>query len=170
MKYCVNCGTKINGKFCSNCGAKVENEQTSKEITPEIQEYIYNQMNNKKNHNGYRISTGIIMIVVSAFLLFAAIYLDSVKSDPFRYYDYNKLFMALNTNVTFALTIPALLVLTGGILSIVSKKNNNLLLVSGILYLVAALCNMMAISDISILFILACTFGIINIVFYSKAR
>ena len=126
-------------------------------------------MNAKKQHNGYRISTGIIMIVISSFVLFAALVLTSNKSSVYSRYitiDYD----ALTTAILFALTLPGLCTLAGGILSIVSKKNNNLLLVSGILYLVAALVNMLAITDISILFILACTFGIINIVFYSKAR
>lgn len=171
MKYCVKCGTKITGNFCANCGYKVEQEVTN-QITPEMAEYLNRQMYGKKCHNGYRISTGIIMIVVGAILLFTALYLESLKSDPYKYYRSANIYRSIisNVNIIATFVIPSLLCIAGGILSVISKKQNTLLLISGILYLVAALCNMVAISDISILFILACTFGVINIVFYSQVR
>ena len=166
MKYCVKCGSKINGKFCSNCGAKIE--ETPTQITPEMAAYLNNEMVASKQHNGYRLATGIVMIIVSSLVLFAALVLLSAK-DGYEHsiiFDYD----LVKSAFIFALALPGLCTLTGGILSIASRNNNNLLLTSGILYLVAALINLIAITDISILFILACTFGIINIVFYSKAR
>ena len=73
-------------------------------------------------------------------------------------------------NVFLGFTLPGIFSLAGGILSILSRKRNILLLVTGILYLCGALVNMCGIHDVSILFILSVVFGILNIVFYFKNR
>ncbi len=180
MKYCSNCGSKVEGSFCTNCGAKVQDAQVNNVgldanqgmnngFNNEVNAYFQKQIDAKKNHNGYRVAVGVIMIVLGAIMLFAGIVIQSALNSAnvltrLEYAQY------VNINLTFAIILPSLLVLAGGILSIISKKNNMLLLISGISYLVAAVCNICAISDISILAILCLVFGPINIVFYTKTR
>ena len=172
--YCSNCGSKTEGKFCSNCGkevveSNVVNSQTN-QLNPEMTEYFKQKLENKKNHNGYRLASGIVMIVLGAVILLAAITISDAL-DKTGYRSLSDMYLAYRgLNITFVFTLPGLLILAGGILSIVSRKNNTLLLISGIAYLTAAIINMCAISDISILFILCCVFGPINLVFYSKSR
>lgn len=178
MKYCSNCGSQVEGSFCTNCGAKVSDGQVNVQnngvannagFNNEVNAYFQQKIDAKKNHNGYRIAVGVIMIVLGAIIFFAGIVINSALESTnvltrLEYAQYAKM------NITLALTLPSLLVLAGGILSIISKKNNMLLLISGISYLVAAVCNICAISDISILAILCLVFGPINIVFYTKTR
>ena len=173
--YCSNCGSKVEGKFCSNCGKEViqnniqENVQNN-QFSPEMNEYFKEKLESKKNHNGYRLATGIVMIIIGALVLLASLALSD-RLDSKSHYNISSIYYAYrNIDLTLVFTLPGLLVLAGGILSIVSRKSNVLLLISGIGYLCAALINMSAIKDISILFILCCIFGPINIVFYSKAR
>ena len=167
MKYCSNCGSKVEGSFCSNCGTKVG--ETNTQISGDVNSYLQQQMESKMNHNGYRLSVGIIMIIVGALILLAGLVINSALesgsfSDRLQYIEY------VNLNLTLAFILPGLSVLAGGILSIISRKENTLLLISGICYLAAAVLNICAISDISILCILCLIFGPINIVFYTKAR
>lgn len=173
--YCSNCGSKVEGKFCSNCGKEVvennvvDNTQNN-QFNPEMNEYFKQKLENKKNHSGYRIASGVVMIVLGAIILLSALTIsDALDSRSYR--SFSDMYLAYRgLNITFVFTLPGLLILAGGILSIVSKKNNTLLLISGVAYLTAAIINMCAISDISILFILCCVFGPINLVFYSKSR
>lgn len=66
-------------------------------------------------------------------------------------------------------SIPGLLGVVSGILTLCSKKKPSLLLVSGILLLIGSLVNFLGIIDVSIFMILAIIFGILNIV-YSKDK
>ena len=157
MKYCSNCGAKMEGNFCSNCGAKSVQENET-QINQEVADYIKTKVEGKKNHNGYRLSVGIIMIVLGALVFIGGLNIE----------DALETFGIESSQVTMALTLPGLLCITGGILSITSKKNNTLLLASGIAYLVAAVLNIITISDISLLAILCCVFGPINIAFSTK--
>ena len=76
----------------------------------------------------------------------------------------------LGYDMTLAFMIPGIVTLAGGILSIVSRKTNKLLLISGLCYVAAALSNVCGIEDISLLFILCCIFAPLNFVFYSKTN
>ena len=158
MKYCNNCGSKINGNFCSNCGAKIQVEENN-QLNNEVNEYLKQQIESKKNHDVYRLVVGIIMIILGV-----CIFVTGMNDD------YTSLYRLVGYDITLAFILPGLFTLAGGILSIVSKKMNVLLLVSGILYLLSAICNVCGISDISILFVLCCIFGPINITYYVKTR
>ena len=180
MKYCSNCGSQVEGSFCTNCGTKIQdgnvnvqnnafNGANNAGLSNEVNAYFQQKIDAKKNHNGFRIAVGVIMIVLGAIMFFAGITIKSALESTnvltrLEYAQY------ININLTLAIILPSLLVLAGGILSIISKKNNMLLLISGIAYLVAAICNICAISDISILAILCLIFGPISIVFYTKTR
>lgn len=159
MKYCSNCGSKVEGSFCSNCGAKIQTEENNAQFNSEVNAYFQKKLQSSKNHDIYRLVVGIIMIIIGTCIFIAG--MDEGSKLEYMIYGYD---------MTLAFTLPGLLTLAAGILSIVSRKVNVLLLISGILYLVAAICNVCGISDISILFILCCIFGPINIVFYTKTR
>ncbi len=93
-------------------------------------------------HKGYRISTGIISIVLSGLIFVAGL------------------------QVTALLAIGALGVI-GGILSLLANKNKKFYLISGIILLVAALLNIVIIKNVSLFAIYAVVIGIFNIK-YSK--
>ena len=135
------------GKFCSNCGHELTEGQDvclgcGKVVSSNI------KMKNKGNHSGYITTTGIIMIVLGVCLIAASG--DDYYGEPILIF-----------------TIPGLLGLTAGILTLNSKKNHQLLFVSGFLLFLGALFNFMGILDLSIFSILAVIFGIFNIK-YSK--
>ena len=172
MKYCSNCGSKVEGSFCSNCGAKIESNiqvNNGNQLNNEVNNYFQQQIQKKKNHDGYRLASGIVMIILGVIVFFAGIYIKSELdgSTIYKAIQYREYF---DMNLTLVFVLPGLLTLAGGILSIVSRKENILLLISGIAYCVAALCNICAISNISILAIVCLVFGPINIVFYTKTR
>lgn len=93
-------------------------------------------------HKGYRISTGIITLVLSGLIFVAGL------------------------QVTALLAIGALGVI-GGILSLLANKNKKFYLISGIILLVAALLNIVIIKNVSLFAIYAVVIGIFNIK-YSK--
>ena len=162
--YCSNCGSKVEGRFCPNCGKEVTQngvfqQENNGQISPELNAYFKQKLDSKKNHDVYRIVVGIVMIILGFCITIAGL------SE-----DYTLEYILLGYNLTLAFVLPGIFILAGGILSIVSKKVNILLLISGILYLAAAICNLCGISNISLLFILSCIFGPLNIVFYSKAQ
>ena len=142
-KFCTNCGKELKEEqdVCLNCGKAVANMQPSEEVKPEEKK--------DKNHNTFKMVTGIIMIVLGFCLVAASGSLD--------YYD----------SPLLVFTIPGLLGLISGILAINSKKNNSLLLPAAILLFAGALINIVAIRDISIFAILGIVFGIFYIK-YSK--
>ncbi len=170
MKYCSNCGSKVEGSFCTNCGAKIqENLNSGTQLNGDVNAYLQQQMESKQNKNGYRLAVGVIMIILGAIIFVAGMVVDSALNggnylEALKYIEYAKM------NLTLAFILPGLAILAGGILSIVSRKMNTLLLISGICYLSAAVFNICAISDISLLTILCLIFGPINIVFYTKTR
>lgn len=94
------------------------------------------------DHKGYRISTGIITLVLSGLIFVAGL------------------------QVTALLAIGALGVI-GGILSLLANKNKKFYLISGIILLVAALLNIVIIKNVSLFAIYAVVIGIFNIK-YSK--
>ena len=93
-------------------------------------------------HKGYRITTGIITLVLSGLIFVAGL------------------------QVTALLAIGALGVI-GGILSLLANKNKMFYLISGINLLVAALLNIVIIKNVSLFAIYAVVIGIFNIK-YSK--
>ena len=93
-------------------------------------------------HKGYRITTGIITLVLSGLIFVAGL------------------------QVTALLAIGALGVI-GGILSLLANKNKMFYLISGIILLVAALLNIVIIKNVSLFAIYAVVIGILNIK-YSK--
>lgn len=150
-KFCGNCGKEIQGNFCSNCGKKV-GEVSS--VNNSSDDYSKN-----KKHDIYRLVSGIVMILLGACLVLA-----SLGEEDVSFYE------SIGYNLLLAFTLPGLFSLIGGILSIVSRKYNILLLISGILFACGAVVNMCGIHDVSILFILSVIFTIFNIMFYLKNR
>lgn len=135
------------GKFCTNCGKEIKEDQDiclgcgkiiKKDLPPK-----------KKDHTAYIITTGIIMIVVS-FCIFIA----GLSEETSSY-----------TNQIIMFTIPGILGIVGGILSLIGNKKKDFLLISGLVFFAAAMINFVAIIDISIFTILAVIFGIFNIIF-----
>ena len=153
-KFCSKCGSEIQGNFCSNCGKKVGEVSSYNSV---VDDYLKQKIDNKNNHNTYRLVTGIIMIIIGSCLVLTSMNEESARN-------------LIGYNVFLGFTLPGLFSLAGGILSILSRKRNILLLVTGILYFCGALVNMCGIHDVSILFILSVVFGILNIVFYFKNR
>lgn len=156
-KFCSNCGSELNGNFCSNCGTKVG--ETGEGLSKEASEYINSKVEAKQNHNTYRTVVGIIMIILGVL-----IFIGSLSEETMEAYE------QLDYNITVGFTLPGIATLVGGILSIISKRENKLLLISGLCYILAAVCNVCGIRDISLLFILSCIFAPINIVFFSKTE
>ena len=156
MNYCSNCGTKVEGNYCTNCGAKVgSNEENNVQYNNVVNTNTQNKT--KNNYDGYRIAVGIIMIIIGGLVLLGGL-------------DKSTRYSLTETQIYTALIIPGLITLISGILSVVSKTSNILLLISGILYYIAAIINLSAIHDISILFILCVVFGSLNIAFYAKTN
>ena len=140
-KFCTNCGKELqeNQDVCLSCGKMIEREVIKVDTK---------KTDNK--HNAYRIITGIIMILLGLSLLAA-----SSTSDY--------------GNPVLVFGLPGLLGLISGILSLCSSKNSNLLFISGILLLLAAVVNFVGIIDISLFAIAAIIIGIFNIK-YSKKK
>ncbi|MCM1371243.1 MAG: hypothetical protein NC181_05095 [Clostridium sp.] len=140
------------GKFCRNCGKELNEDQdvclgcgTILNKSPEP----ISQIKKSGDKAGYRITSGVVMIILGFCVLCAT------GSEG---YDYPMLIFG----------IPGLLGLTAGILSLCSKNNKILYLISGILLFLAALINFIALIDISIYALACITFGIFDIIFYVK--
>lgn len=159
-KFCSKCGSKIEGAFCTNCGTKAnEKAEATKIISNDVNDYLKDKARAKRDHSTYRLVLGIIMIVLGFCVFIVSLDEGSVT----KYED-------MGYNVTLGFMLPGIAALAGGILSIISRKTNKLLLVSGICYLLAAILNVCGIQDISLLFILCCIFVPLNFVFYSKTN
>ena len=156
--HCPNCGKEVEGKFCSNCGKEIV-DFSQEEVNSQVNEYFMNKINNAKNHNTYKKVIGIIMLVLG--IIVALVYTSDKYTFTYR-------LIGIDTAIVFL--IPGLLCATGGLLSLLSKENNTLLLVSGICYILTAVINTMGIKDVSILGILSIIFGIINIVYATKKK
>ena len=129
-------------KFCTNCGSELREGQ---EVCLGCGRVLATKMEKKKNHNVYITISSIVMIVLGVALL-------------------------MNFQLSaFVYGIPGILGLAGGIVGLCSKKNKNLLFISGILHLVGAGINTVAIMNISIYGILSIIFGIMNII-YGKEK
>lgn len=140
------------GKFCSNCGSEV-NEIQDICLNCGVMLEKYNEGNKTKdngNHRKYKTTTGVIMIILGACMVLGA-------SDEL--YDYPVL----------VYSIPGLLGFVSGILTLNSKNNVNLLLISGILLFIGAFINFLGIMDVSVYMIFAIIFGIFNVI-YSKEK
>ena len=155
-KFCVHCGSEVESSFCPNCGTKVDD---GTQYSNEVNEYVKQRIDSKKNHNTYRTVTGIVMIIIGACLLIFS--MNDEQTHAYELYGYS---------IMLGFTLPGVMSLTGGILSLLSKNKNQLLLYSGISYFIGAVINMCGISDVSLLFIMSCIFGALNIVFYNKTR
>lgn len=155
--FCGKCGAKVEGQFCSNCGNKITDNAESVVSNNDANEFLKQQMINKKNHNTYRLVVGIVMIILG-FCVFIASMSNKESLEAIGY------------NSVLGFMLPGLFALAGGILSIISRNDNKFLLYSGICYVVTALCNMIGIENISLLFILCCIFAPLNFVFCTKAN
>ena len=147
--YCSKCGEKIEGNFCTHCGT--EAGQIVKDSPIKVTD---------NKHNTYRLVVGIIMLILGSIIFMASLSEETVAKYEIIGYD-----------ITMGFMIPGIVTLVGGVLSIVSRKENNtLLLLSGICYVAAAVSNCYGIKDISLLFIMCCVFSILNFVFYTKSN
>jgi hypothetical protein len=131
-------------KFCDNCGAELKEEQ---DVCLGCGKALRKA---KSGHNGYFISTSIIMLVI-AFCLFCA----------FAYNEGDQPLVYL---------VPALFATAAGILCLAGKKNKAAVITSGALYIAGAVSNIIGIEDISLFTILALVFAGINIGFGCKMK
>ena len=155
-KFCGKCGAEITEDFCTKCGAKAKASKSNDSVN----EYFHEKLMNKKRHNGYRIAAGVIMLILGFLVTFAGLFYD----------EYDVSISISDDAVALALILPGIFAFIGGILSIISKKVNVLLLVSGIFYILTAIFNAIGIQDILLLFILCAIYAPINIVYYFKAE
>lgn len=133
-KFCQNCGKEIseNQDICLGCGILLKKDpHTIKE---------------SKKHNGYIVTTGIIMIILGACMVLGAN--DEIYELPILVY-----------------ILPGLTGIIAGILNLNSNKKPKLLFASGIVLFVGALINFIGIIDVSIFSILAIIFGIFNVIY-----
>ena len=155
-KFCGKCGAEITDDFCTSCGAKANEATTA--VSSDVNEYFRDKLMSKKRHNAYRIAAGVIMLILGFLVTFAGLLYDELEvSVSFD-------------NVALALVLPGIFTFVGGLLSIISKKVNVLLLCSGISYILAAIFNAIGIQNISLLFILCAIYAPINIVYYFQAE
>ena len=153
-------GLKYGYNFCTNCGTKVaEKAEATKIISSAANDYLEDKIRAKRDHDIYRLVLGIIMIILG-FCIFM-VSLDDGSIDKYELIGYD---------MTLGFMLPGIATLVGGILSIVSRNNNKMLLISGICYVAAAISNVAGIQDVSLLFILCCIFATLNFVFYSKTN
>jgi len=108
------------------------------------------EVKNKTNHSTYKTTTGIIMIILGTCMILGA-------SEVYG-------------NSLIILSIPGLFSIIAGVLSLLSKKNNELLLYSGILLFIGAVVNFLGIYDVSIFMIVAIIFGIFNFVYLKDSK
>ena len=71
MKYCSNCGSKVEGSFCSNCGTKIQTEENNVQFNSEVNAYFQKKLESKKNHDIYRLVVGIVMIILGVCIFVA---------------------------------------------------------------------------------------------------
>lgn len=140
-KFCQYCGKELNEEqvVCLGCGREVPK-------TP-----------NKIKHNGYYISTSVIMIIVSSCLLIAGLNTEYMEE-----------YSGIYDNLILVFAGPGLLGLTGAILCLAGKKNKALLIASAVCYIIGAAINFVAISDVSLFAIMACILAGFNIAFAVK--
>ena len=133
-------------KFCENCGSELKEDQDvclgcGKSIKKAVK---------KGGHNGYFISTSIIMLVIS-FCLFCAFFYGEAE-EPLVFF------------------VPALFSTAAAIVCLAGKKNKVAVIVSGALYICGAIVNIIGIEDISIFTIMCLVFARINIGFGCKMK
>lgn len=126
-------------KFCPNCGSELAEGQIF--CANCGKELVEQPIKKNKNYSTYTIITGIVMIILGVSLL-----------------------SLFNISI-FIYGLPGLCGISGAVVGMNSAKNKKLLLISGIIYLVGAAINTIAIKDISIFGILSIIFGILNIKF-----
>ena len=156
-KKCTVCGQEVEGKFCPNCGNKAVEEGTV--VTQEVADYMKTRLENKKNHGTYKMVVGIIMTILGTLILVGG--LDDGVELLGDLADYD---------TTLAFVVPGVLTIIAGVMLIVSKFVKELLPISGVAFLVAAIVNMIGISNISILAILGIIVGILNIVYFFNKK
>lgn len=138
-------------KFCENCGTELKEFQ---DVCLGCGRMLPNRNNNipikkQKDHSGYVKVSGIIMIILG-FCLICGMTLNEYEQP------------------VLVFGLPGVFAIISGILSLCSKSNKNLLLLAGIFLIIGAVINFIGIIDISIFFILAIIFGILDIVYSRK--
>lgn len=148
-KFCQYCGKELNldQDVCLGCGKTVT--PATQTVAPVAKPTI--------KHNGYYISTSIIMIIMAASMVITGFNAETIAEYELIY-----------DNLSMVFTLPGLLGLAGAIVCLVGKKNKKMLIASGICYIAGAVVNFIAISDISIFTIMAAILASFNIVFASK--
>lgn len=150
QKFCINCGQELREeqKFCSNCGQSTLINAGESSLT---YTNTNTNINGPKNHNTYKMVVGVLMIILCFCLLSAAM-------------------QSYGDEVLFVFGLPGILGMIAAIMTICSRSNHNLLRPSGIMFIVSAGINFLAIFDLSIYAILAIVFGILNIVYCKKGE
>ena len=147
-KFCQYCGHELNidQDVCLGCGKAVN--KAPENVEPQTK---------KIKHNGYYITTSIIMIIFAASMVITGLNAETIAEYELIY-----------ENLSMVFTIPGLLGLAGAIICLAGKKNKNMLIASGICYIVGAAVNLIGIADLSIFTIYAIIIAVFNIVFATK--
>ena len=147
-KFCQYCGHELNidQDVCLGCGKAVN--KVPETVQPTVK---------KIKHNGYYISTSIIMIIFAASMVITGFNAETIAEYELIY-----------ENLSMVFTIPGLLGLAGAIICLAGKKNKNMLIASGICYIAGAAVNLIGIADLSIFTIYAIIIAVFNIVFATK--
>lgn len=156
-KFCGNCGKEMSDeqRFCSNCGKEFANNVNQPIYSnSNMNSYTYNNVYNNVNHvqsthNTYKLVVGILMIILCVCLLSAGL-------------------SSYEDNAMFIYVFPGILGMVSSIMTICSRNNHGLLKPAGIIFIVGAGINFLAIYDISIYAILAVVFGVLNIMYCKK--
>lgn len=156
-KFCGNCGKEMSDeqRFCSNCGKEfVNNINQTVYSNTNMNSYTYNNSNNNFNpvqstHNTYKLVVGILMILLCGSLLLAGL-------------------SSYEDNAIFIFIFPGILGMVSAVMTICSRNNHGLLKPAGIIFIVSAGINFLAIYAISIYAILAIVFGVLNIMYCKK--
>ena len=165
--YCTNCGSQIHGEFCTNCGMRVVGN-------------IQTTTRNNEKHKNFSFK----------FMVFIAIFILMYGANRIRLYaEYQSILRYKETaffvspdiairglqleklnldivDIIFSLIIPGLCILIGCAIS--NRKEKNSYLISGLLYLLAALSNIITLSRNIVLFIGCLIFGIANIIIHTE--
>ena len=167
MRYCTNCGTKVETNFCPNCGMKkVETKE-------------------QDSYEKYKKFLSKAMMFLAIFLLLYGIsrlrmYADYSKISSMRgkgyfiqgstlekYIMYEQMNLSLSS-IMIDFIIPGLFILIGSFIN--NNKENSSYLLSGILYVIGGVFITIAYSNNPMLVIIYYIFAISNILIYCSLK